>query len=112
MVRKSGRKARIRRGASAAPEPILVRCLLRLPKRKADRVLPHLGLAFGCGGAVLRRKGSQVEVESVLEIRTVGAIVEKGVPVLVTERIPVAPVPPDELVANAAAWFRHVRRLR
>jgi hypothetical protein len=52
-----------------------------------------------------------VEVEVDLEIRTVGDIVEKGVPVLVTRRIPVAPVPAGELIADAAAWFKQIEKL-
>jgi hypothetical protein len=47
-----------------------------------------------------------------IEIRTVGAIVEKGVPVLVTKRIPVEPIPAKEFAKNAASWFAHLRRLK
>lgn len=110
MARKSGRTTRARK-RDAAPEPMLVRCRLRIPSRKANAVLPRLPLAFGCGGAVMKKTRAYVEVESILEIRSVGAIVEIGVPVLVIERIPVSPVPPRELVADAATWLRQVRRL-
>jgi hypothetical protein len=111
MVRKKNRKANVKVEPSAVPDPILVHCLLRVPRDEADSVLPRLGLAFGCGGAVMRKTRTIVEVEADLEIRTVGDIVEKGVPVLVTKRIPVAPVPANELIADAAAWFKQIRRL-
>ena len=92
-------------------EPVLVRCVFRVPRAEADSVLPRLELAFGCGGAVRRTRKNVVEVEAELEIRKVGEIVGKGVPVLVTERIPVVPLPAEELIRDADAWFEHVRRL-
>ncbi len=92
-------------------EPILVRCVLKVPRTEADAVINNLGLAFGCGGAVRRTRKNVVEVEAELEIRKVGEIVGQGVPVLVTERIPVTPLPPGELIRDADKWFEHVRRL-
>jgi hypothetical protein len=111
MVKKANRKASIKTKVSLEPKPILVHCRLRVPRDKADALLPHLGIAFDCGGAVVRKTKTFVEVETDLEIRTVGDIVEKGVPVLVIERIPVAPVPAKELAADAAAWFKQIERL-
>jgi hypothetical protein len=106
MAKKANRRA-----SGKTEKPILVHCRLRVPRDKADALLPHLGIAFDCGGAVVRKTKTFVEIEADLEIRTVGDIVEKGVPVLVTERIPVAPVPAKELIADAAAWFRKIEKL-
>jgi hypothetical protein len=92
-------------------EPILVHCRLQVPRDKADTLLPHLGIALDCGGAVIRKTRTFVEVETDLEIRTVGDIVAKGVPVLVTRRIPVEPLPARNLVTDAAAWFKQIERL-
>jgi hypothetical protein len=111
MVKKANRKASSKTEVSAEPKPILVHCRLRVPRNKADALLPRLGIAFDCGGAVVKKTKSFVEVEADLEIRTVGDIVEKGVPVLVTRRIPVAPVPARELIADAAAWFKQIEKL-
>ena len=112
MVKKANRRASGKTEVSPEPKPILVHCRLRVPRDKADALLPHLGIAFDCGGAVVRKTKTFVEVEADLEIRTVGDIVEKGVPVLVTERIPVAPVPTKELIADAAAWFKQIEKLK
>jgi hypothetical protein len=112
MVKKANRKASIRTEASTEPEPILVHCRLRVPRDKADALLPHLGIAFDCGSAVIRKTRTFVEVEADLEIRTVGDIVAKGVPVLVTKRIPVEPLPAKELIADAAAWFKQIEKLK
>ena len=111
MVKKAKRKASLKTNVSCEPEPILVHCRLRIPRDKADALLPRLGIAFDCGGPVIKKRKTFVEIETDLEIRTVGDIVEKGVPVLVTERIPVAPVPAKELIADAAAWFRQIEKL-
>lgn len=97
--------------ASTELEPILVRCQMRVPRDKADALLPHLGIAFDCGGASIRKTRSFVEVEADLEIRTVGDIVAKGIPVLVTHRIPVEPLPAKDLITDAAAWLKQIERL-
>ena len=112
MVRKPTRTRKVRSRVPPGPEPILVRCVMRIPRDEANAVLPHLGVPLDCGGAVLKRTRSHVEVQADIEIGTVGAIVEKGVPVLVTKRIPVAPVPAKEFAKNAASWFAHLRRLK
>jgi hypothetical protein len=111
MVKKASRKASARTKASTEPEPILVHCELRVPRDKADALLPHLGIAFDCGSAVIKNTRNFVEVEADLEIRTVGDIVAKGVPVLVTRRIPVEPLPAKDLVKDAAAWIKQIERL-
>lgn len=94
------------------PEPILVHCRFRLPTKEADAVLPLLPIAFDCGGAAMRRTRTHVEVQADLEIRTVGAIVAHGIPVLVTKRLPVEPIPADQLIDDAAAWFEQIERQR
>jgi hypothetical protein len=106
MVKKAGRKATIKTKLSSEPKPILVHCRLRIPRHKADALMPHLGIAFDCGNAVVRKTKTFVVIEANLEIRTVGDIVEKGVPVLVTERITVAPVPAKELIATTTSCSR------
>ena len=111
MVKKANHKASVKIEVSPEPKPILVHCRMRIPRDKADALLPRLGIAFDCGGSVVRKRKTFVEVEADLEIRTVGDIVGKGVPVLVTERIPVTPVPAKELIADAAAWFRQIEKL-
>jgi hypothetical protein len=112
MVKRANRKASVKKEVSHEPKPILVHCRLRVPRDEADALLPRLGIAFDCGGAVVRKTKTFVEVEADLEIRTVGDIVEKGVPVLVTERIPVTPVPAKELIADAATWFKQIEKLK
>lgn len=111
MVKEANRKPS-RKRASTEPGPILVRCRLQVPREKADALLPTLGIAFDCGGAAIRKTRTFVEVEVDLEIRTVGEIVAKGVPVLVTDRIPVQPLPARDLVTDAAAWFKQIERLK
>ncbi len=93
-----------------AHEPMLVRCTMKVPRRQAKQV-GSLGLAFGCGGATAKttRQGD-VEIEAVVEIRTVAEIVAKGVPVLVTERIPIAPVPAEDITRDVEAWIAQVKK--
>jgi hypothetical protein len=112
MVKKANRRASGKAKVSSEPKPILVHCRLRVARDKADALLPRLGIAFDCGGAVVRKTKTHVEVEADLEIRTVADIVEQGVPVLVTERIPVSPVPAKELITDAAAWFKQIEKLK
>jgi len=110
MARKKGRRAEsVRR---AVDEPMLVHCVVRIPTKEANDLLPQLGIAFDCGGAVLKRRRNLVEIEADLDIRTVADIVAKGVPVLVTERLSIAPIPKRELTRNASAWLRRVSRPR
>lgn len=112
MVRKKKKPPGEKPEPRKQPEPILVHCIFRLPKKEADAVLPLLPIAFDCGGAAMRRTRTYIEVQADLEIRTVGAIVERGIPVLVTERLPVEPIPADQLIDDAAAWFRQIERER
>lgn len=111
MVRKRSRDADPREPQPEERPPILVRCVFRIPADEAEHVLPQLPIAPGCGGANIRKRRTHVEVEALLEMRSVLEIVEHGVPVLLTEHVPVTPIPKRELIADAAAWFRHVRRL-
>jgi hypothetical protein len=92
------------------PKPLLVRCRMKVPKRRAKQV-GGLGLAFGCGGATAKpnRKGD-IEIEAVVEIAKVAEIVGKGVPVLVTDLIPIEPVPAKELTRDLKAWLANVQR--
>ena len=106
-----------RRVGGKSPElreapPIIVRCTLQVPRDKADALLPHLGIAMDCGGAIVRRKRNVVEVETDLDVRTIADIVEKGVPVLVTQRIQIKPIAKETLIDDAAAWFRHVGQVK
>ncbi|MBO9517393.1 MAG: hypothetical protein J7493_04940 [Porphyrobacter sp.] len=87
--------------------PTLVQCLLQIPKDKADALIPHLGIALDCGSASVRRKRDMIEVETVLDVEAIGDIVEKGVSVLVTKRISIAPVP-SELFSDLDEWIREV----
>jgi hypothetical protein len=91
-------------------EPMLVRCKMKVPKRKARQV-GELGLAFGCGGATAKptRQGD-VDIEAVVEIEKVAEIVGKGIPVLVTERIAIEPVPADEITRDVDAWIAEVTK--
>ena len=110
VARKKSRRAEPDR--RAADEPTLVHCVLRIPNNQANELLPHLGIAFDCGGGVLKRRKNVVEIEADVDVRTVADIVGKGVPVLVTERLRIAPIPKHELTRNASAWLRRVSRLR
>jgi hypothetical protein len=110
MARKKGRRPKPDR--RAVDEPMLVHCVLRIPNKEANHLLPQLGIAFDCGGAVLKRRRNVIEIEADVDVRTVADIVEKGVSVLVTERLRIAPIPKRELTRNASAWLRRVSRLR
>lgn len=91
-------------------EPVLVRCTLTVPKRQAKQV-GSLGLAFGCGGARAKQtKRGDVEIEAVVDISTVAEIVGKGVPVLVIGRVPIAPIPPEELTRDLDAWIADISK--
>ena len=91
-------------------EPVLVRCTLEVPKRLAKQV-GSLGLAFGCGGARAKQTNKgDVAIEAVVDISTVADIVGKGVPVLVLERVPVAPIPPEELTSDLDAWIAEISK--
>ena len=91
-------------------EPVLVRCTLEVPKRLAKDV-GSLGLAFGCGGARAKQsRRGDVQIEAVVDIATVAEIVGKGVPVLVTERVPIAPIPPNELTRDLDAWIAQISK--
>jgi hypothetical protein len=110
MARKKRRGAKSDR--RAVDEPMLVHCVLRIPNKAANQLLPQLGIAFDCGGAVLKRRRNAIEIEADVDVRTVADIVEKGVSVLVTERLRITPIPRRELTKNASAWLRRVSRLR
>src|SRR5688500_12604488 len=112
MVRKKKPSPGQKSESPHETEPILVHCVFRMSAKEADALLPLLPIAFDCGSASIRRTRTHVEVQADLEIRTVGAIVEHGIPVLVTERLPVEPVSPDELIDDAATWFRQIERQR
>lgn len=111
MVKEKNRRGSGDKRSPSEPEPILVHCELRVPRDKAEALLPYLGIAFGCGGAEMRKTKSFIEVEADLEIRTVGDIVAKGIPVLVTRRIPMEPLPAKSLTTDAAAWLKQIERL-
>jgi hypothetical protein len=91
-------------------EPLLVRCTMTLPKARAKQI-GALGLAFGCGGATATRtRKGDIEIAAMVEIEKVAAIVAKGIPVLVTERVPIEPVPAGEITRNLKAWLAAVQR--
>lgn len=91
-------------------EPMLVRCSMKVPARRRKEV-GALGLAFGCGGATAKRsRQGDIQIEAVVEIEKVGEIVEKGIPVLVTERIPIRPIPAEELTRDPEAWLAAIRK--
>lgn len=91
-------------------EPILVRCTMKVPKRRAKQV-GALGLAFGCGGATAKpNKKGDIEIAAIVEITKVAEIVGKGVPVMVTDRIPIEPVPAKEMTRDLEAWLADVQR--
>jgi hypothetical protein len=108
MVTKAKPKAGGKPPKQSESPPVIVRCILQLPRDKADALLPHLGIAIDCGGAEIRRRGKVVEVETDLEIGRIADIVEMGVPVLVTKRLKIRPIAKESLIHDAAAWFRHV----
>ena len=100
----------MRRKNGSETEPMLVRCTLKLPARRKKEV-GMLGLAFGCGGATAERtKQGDLRIEAVIEIEKVGEIVEKGIPVMVTERIPIQPIPAKEIIRDAEAWLAAIRK--
>jgi hypothetical protein len=111
MARKKGRSRRAEPDRQRVAEPMLVHCVLRIPKKEAAELLPQLGIALDCGEAVLKRRRDVVEIEADVDVRTVADIVGRGVPVLVTERLRIAPIPRRELARDANAWLRRVRRL-
>jgi hypothetical protein len=96
--------------ADAPSESILVCGSMKIPEADAPRIIPGLGLAFGCGGARARKRRGMFEIEAILELRELVGIVEKGVPVLVTKRIPVEPIPEAELMRSAEAWLEMIGR--
>ena len=112
-------QARRRRAVKVRPprpplgghEPKLVRISLKVPKR-GEKMIGTLGLAFGCGGAVARRRARFIEIDAIVEVNAIAEIVAKGVPVLATERIAVEPLPARELAKSAKEWLTRVRRLR
>lgn len=85
-------------------------CILQIPKEKADKLLPHLGIALDCGSAIIKRRGRSVEVETTLDPHAMAAIADKDIPIIVTKFAAAKPISKDMLIDDPALWFEMIRR--